>query len=317
MSNANFYKGIAFALGACLIWGLIFVVPLFMEEYSPLEIALGRFVFYGVISLSILSIERLRGGCDLPKSVWLKAFYYSVFPSIIYYTSLVLSLRYATPAICALILGISPITIAFYGNWKEKECSYKSLILPSIFILVGLGLINVPHFQATLSPLNFAFGLVCSCISLLTWSWYVVANSRFLKANPHVASGNWSTVLGVTTLAWTAITALFIGIFFRDGYDFDKYLTFDSNLSQYLAGCFILGLFCSWLGAYLWNRASCYLPVSLAGQLTIFETIFGLIFIYTLEQRLPPLMESVGIAILLSAVIYGIRSSSQVIQAGV
>ena len=50
---------------------------------------------------------------------------------------------------------------------------------------------------------------------------------------------------------------------------------------------------------------------SFAGQLTILETVFGLILIYILEQRLPPVVESIGIVLFLAAIIYGIRQSAQ------
>ncbi len=51
--------------------------------------------------------------------------------------------------------------------------------------------------------------------------------------------------------------------------------------------------------------------MSFAGQLTIFETIFGLLFIYLFEQRLPNLLECLGIALFLIAIGEGIRQSSK------
>jgi hypothetical protein len=48
----------------------------------------------------------------------------------------------------------------------------------------------------------------------------------------------------------------------------------------------------------------------LAGQLTIFETIFGVLFVYLLNQHLPPLIESLGISILLISVLWSHLPSS-------
>jgi len=42
----------------------------------------------------------------------------------------------------------------------------------------------------------------------------------------------------------------------------------------------------------------------------IFETIFGVLFVYILNQQLPSLMEFSGITLLLSTVVYGIRTLS-------
>ena len=301
------FKGIAFALGACFIWGLIFVVPGFMSEFSPIEVTLGRFLVYGLVSSLFFCKSKLQGSCNYSRVIWIKALYFSLVMTIGYYTLLVLALRYATPAMGALILGISPITIAFYGNWKEKETTFRSLIIPSILILLGLVIINVPQIEASSDISSYIFGLICGFLALIAWSWFVVANARFLKQNPKVRSNDWSTLMGVATLAWVFIFALFLSVFFEDQLHMEKYLTPGPELTRFLIGSAILGLLCSWVGAFLWNRASLYLPVSLAGQLTIFETIFGVLFVYILERHLPPLTESIGIAILLIAIVYGIR----------
>jgi drug/metabolite transporter (DMT)-like permease len=306
-------KGIVFALAACFIWGLIFIVPQFMDGFSAVEIAIGRYTFFGTISILLLLKAWLQNTCRYPLAIWFKALYFAVASSFGYYICLVLGLRYSSPAICALILGISPISIAFYGNWKQKECSFKSLILPSILIFVGLVIINYPHFIESDSPSNYALGLLCAFCSLMIWSWYVVANSKFLKDHPEVLSSDWSTLMGVSTMFGVAIMALFFGIFVADQEIMEKYKTFNPALVNFLLGSATLGFMCSWVGGFLWNRASVYLPVALAGQMTIFETIFGLIFVCLLEQRVPPYMECFGIALLLTAIVFGIRLFSKTV----
>ncbi len=304
-------RGIIFALGACFVWGLIFIVPQFLEDFTSIEVAMGRYFFYGIASLAIFCREWLAGMCRYPRFVWIKAARLAVVASFGYYIWLVMALRYATPAVCALVLGISPIAIAFYGNWTQKECSYRSLMLPSFLILLGLVIINAPHLTASESPYEFLLGIICSLMCLTSWSWYVVANSRFLKEHPEISGGEWSSMLGVTTLGWVGVFGLVFGLLPTGQIDMQKFMHLDASLMTFLVGCAILGLVCSWVGAFLWNRASFYLPVSLAGQLTIFETIFGLVFVFMLEQRLPPPTELGGIMLLLGAVIYGIRQSGQ------
>lgn len=46
--------GIIFALGACLIWSLTFVIPGLLKGFSGTEIVVFRYLFYGVASLSLL-----------------------------------------------------------------------------------------------------------------------------------------------------------------------------------------------------------------------------------------------------------------------
>lgn len=293
-------KGVSYALAACFIWGLIFVVPLFMEGFSPIEITLGRYFFYGAISSLIFLRGRMTGGFRFPFSTWKKALSFSFAATIGYYIFFVLSLRFATPAITALILGISPIAIAILGNWKEKEISYRTLVLPSLLLFTGLVIINYPHITQSEAPELFLLGLICCLGALFSWSWFVVANSRFLKKHPEVPSGQWSTALGVATLFWVALLGIFWGSVQTS---LEKFSFFSPMLTSFLIGSATLGILCSWVGAFLWNRASLYLSVSAAGQMTIFETIFGLIFVSFLEKRLPPKLEFLGICLILSSII--------------
>ena len=304
------FKGVLFALGACLVWGLIFVVPGFMAEFSSIEIALGRYSFYGLISLIFFLKAKVRKKFNYPSVIWFKGLYFSL--SIVgYYTALVFSLRYASPAIAALILGVSPITIAFYGNWKRKEITFKSLFTPSIMIIIGLVIINIPHFQQTSSPASYILGIGCALISLGSWTWYVVANAHFLKHHPHVSSGDWSTLMGVSMLFWVFLMITFLSLFCDPQLHLEMFQSLNNESIRFLGGSAILGLLCSWVGAFLWNQASLRLPTPLAGQLTVFETIFGVIFVYLLAQSLPSPLEIIGMVILFIAVLYCIRKFSK------
>jgi len=304
------FQGITYALSACCIWGLIYVVPQFMTGFSSFEVVLGCYLFYGAVS-SLMFAKSLYKGIRYPKSIWMNALILSLVSTIVYYTFVVLALRYSSPAMCTLILGISPITIAFYSNWQQREICFKSLVVPSILILLGLAIINVPYLEATVSVHDYLLGLIFSFCALVSWTWYVVANSRFLKEHPQVRSGNWTTLVGVATLFWVVVFALIIGIFFNDQLKVEKYITWNEELIRFLIGSAILGYICSWLGAYLWNKAATRLPVFLAGQLTVFETIFGVTFVYFVSWQYPTPLESLGIITLLSAVLYGIRRFAQ------
>lgn len=305
-------KGIAYALGACFIWGMIFAIPLFMEGFSPIEIALGRYLVYGTLSLTILARALLQGSCSYPPSIWSRAIVFSFVLSLGYYPALILSIRYANAAVAALISGLAPIAIAFYGNWRERECSFRSLIFPSALILSGLALINLPHLQNSSVPSEYLIGLACGLLSLCAWVGYVVFNSRFLKQNPQVAPADWTTLIGVGTLFWTALSFLIISLFYFDYLDPTKYDINDPDFVAFVICCVLLGLICSWLAQFFWNKASVYLPVSLAGQITVCETVFALCFVYAVEQRIPPLMEVLGIVLFLIAVLLALREFAQI-----
>ncbi len=300
-------KGILYALGACIFWGLIFVIPQFMTGFSPLEITLGRYFFFGAVSSLIFFKDFIKGRCRYPKHIWFKALPLSLASTFLYYIFLILALRYSSPPICALVLGISPVTIALYGNWKQKEIPYRQLIIPSILLTAGLVMVNVPHLETTAMPLIYCLGLFYLLISLSSWSWYVVVNSKFLKSHPKVSSSDWVTMVGVATLGWVLVLSIILIPFCSSQIDCNKFFTHSDELERFLIGAAILGLLCSWVGNFLWNKATLYLPVSLAGQLTIFETIFGVTYLFAINQSLPSPIEGIGMVLMLSAILYAIR----------
>lgn len=299
--------GIAFVLAACFIWGLIFVVPQYMSGFSAIEVVLGRYLVYGLISSIIFLKTTRQKPHTQSRKVWKNALRLSFAATIGYYTCVVLSLRYAAPADCALILGVGPVVIAFYGNWKQKEIPNKNLIFPSFLILLGLAIINVPHFEETANRMSYLFGITCAILALLSFSWFIVANDKFLKNHRTISPADWSTIMGVSALFWVTIFTASLTFFFNDQLEIEKYTTPSDELTQFIIGSCILGILCSWVGGYLWNKAGPYLPISLSGQLTIFETIFGLIFVYSIENTLPQALEAFGIVILLIAVVYAIN----------
>lgn len=300
-------KGIVFALTACLIWGLIFVVPLYMEGYTSLEVAMGRYVVYSLISLCIF----LKKSFKLPLAIWIKGLSFSFFSTFGYYLLLILGIRDASAQMAALIVGLAPITISFYGNLKKRETGFRYLLLPAILIIAGLLTINLPQLNQTEEPANYLIGIAASFGSLIVWTWYVVANADFLKTNRDVASSDWSTIIGTTSLFWVILIGGMATLSFPEYFNIQKFISSDTELFNFISGSLILGVLCSWLGAYLWNRASLYLPVSFAGQLTLFETIFGILYVYLLSQSLPPLSEVIGLALFFIAILYAIRHSLQ------
>jgi drug/metabolite transporter (DMT)-like permease len=203
-------------------------------------------------------------------------------------------------------LGISPISIALYGNLKQKTFSFRSLVLPCILIAIGLALVNLEAFEST-SHINsmseYILGLSFGFTALLIWTLFAVYNAKILDKHPALASGDWVTMLGFTTLIWVILIVTGLSFLPDSPLDFAKYSTVDPAFQRFLLGNAILGIFCSWLGSYLWNRASTLLPVSILGQLIIFETIFGLIFVHLFKDEWPSGFSFLGMSMMLFGIV--------------
>ena len=69
-----------------------------------------------------------------------------------------------------------------------------------------------------------------------------------------------------------------------------------------------LALFASVIGNGFWNAASRRLPLSLSGQMIVFETLFAFLYGFIWEQRGPSLIELLAIALMITSVIWCVRA---------
>jgi drug/metabolite transporter (DMT)-like permease len=311
------FMGTLFAICACFIWGTIFVIPQFLHEFSSLEIALGRYLAYGLISCVLFFRKGLFQLKNYPKNTWKTAFLFAIFSNLFYYPPLIIGIRYATAPVTVLIVGLCPLLVALYGNFKAKECSFRSLIIPAIWILAGILLVNgaeVDWSFSSSSPFEYFLGIIGALSALFAWTFFAVQNAQFLKTNPHFSRSEWSTLIGLTTLICTFILVLTLGFIKNSGIDLHKFIDFPSStLSKYFLGIAFLGLVCSWVGSFLWNEASSHLPLSVMGPLIIFETIFGLLFVFIVEKKIPSALEIGGVCAMLwgiASILYLFRKSS-------
>ncbi len=69
----------------------------------------------------------------------------------------------------------------------------------------------------------------------------------------------------------------------------------------------LLALGASVIGNHLWNVASRRVPVTLSGQLILFETLFALLYGFIYKQQLPRPLEAAAIVLLIAGVCWSVR----------
>lgn len=307
-------RGIAYIILACLIWGSIFIIPRFMSEFDSFEVSLGRYFFYGTVSLLFLAYNRFNLFSKIDSALWWRAFWLGLAGNILYYFVLVVCMRDAGAGISALMLGVSPITIALYGNWRSKESRLRNLVIPSIVTAIGLILVNLPAFERSAMEgtlVTYAVGLLAGFMALGLWTWYAVSSKIVLTRYPSVSASEWSTLLGFATLiSLVAVMGIYL-YFIWDSPHLSLYMRWSGELQTFLLGSAFLGIPCSWMGFYLWSKGSYLLPVSLSGQLMIFETLFGLCFVHLLDQHLPTPVEWLGMLAMLGGILAALLLTKQ------
>src|ERR671913_537672 len=101
-------RGIAAGAGGGLLWGLAFLVPMLLETVSAVDLALGRYLVYGLLSAALLR-SRLDGGA------WRSALLLAVTGHVGYYVLLVVAIEHAGAPLAAIVVGAIPVSVAVAG----------------------------------------------------------------------------------------------------------------------------------------------------------------------------------------------------------
>lgn len=307
--------GVVCGLLAGAMWGMVFIVPELLSAFTPLEMAVGRYVAYGAIAF-VLMLPRLRNLIGrLERSDYLALLRHALAGNIVYYMFLALGVKLAGVAPTSLIIGVLPIAVTLMGRNDHGAVPLRQLAMPLLVTAAGIACINIDVFQhasaAGASLATTVIGVLCATGALLCWSWYTLDNARYLKRNPHYSSAEWSALYGLSSgLIALVIGAAAFAIFHGEvtgaagaasGRDWTLYWICNG----------LLALGASVIGNHLWNVASRRVPITLSGQLILFETLFALLYGFIYKQQFPRPLETAAIVLLIAGVTWSMHVHAQ------
>lgn len=294
--------GVLAAVFAAFAWSLGFIAPYVIGPYSIYDLAVGRFLISGILALCILlaAPSQLRGLTALD---WLVAAWLGLIGYVGYFLTIAAAVIYAGPVVPPAFVATVPVVLAIIGNFGPDRISWRSLVPPLALALVGLLLVNAQGFtRHTDTPLGHTLlGMGFSIAAVALWTLFGISNQAALRKRP-----------GMGALTWTGLMmvggALEVMAFIPLGLSLDLFhvprLGLHWNMVEPL---FFSALALAVLGSigasWAWSIATRRLPIGLAGQLIVTETIFATIFGLIARQRWPSVYEACGIALLLVGVI--------------
>jgi hypothetical protein len=145
-------EGVACALGAGLLWGLVFVVPLMLPDYPPAMLSFGRYLGFGVIAL-LLAWADLPHLQQLRWPDWQRAFELALVGNILYYLFLSAAIQLADAPLPTMLIGTLPIVIAIVSNFGSEALPWRRLLPSLAVIAIGIVLVN-SHEMALLGEVS-------------------------------------------------------------------------------------------------------------------------------------------------------------------
>ncbi|MDG2526346.1 DMT family transporter [Stenotrophomonas sp. HITSZ_GD] len=292
--------GVTSGVIAGALWGLVFLAPQWLRDFTPLQMSVSRYLAYGLIALLVLAPRWRRAVAPMRAADWWTLAWLSLLGNLLYYVLLGTAVQWAGGAAASLIIGLLPVSVTLVGSRAAGAMRLSALAWPLAACVLGVALVAVQalagaHDDAHGLGTRLA-GLACAFGALLSWTAYSVGNARWLSRRPEISSQDGSLLTGVVTGALALLGAVPA---FVSGATHAP-----ADWARFWGVALVIALFASVIGNALWNRSSRLLPLTLVGQMIVFETVFALLYGFLWEQRWPSLLEALAIACLLAGV-YG------------
>jgi len=305
--------GVLYALGAGLIWGIVFITPLLLPQYPGTLLAFGRYLAFGLIAIPLgwQARSSLRA---LAREDWIEAFKLSLVGNILYYSALASAIQLAGAPLPTMVIGTLPVVIALVSNSSERTVPWSRLGPALLVLTAGIMLVNQTELQRALrlagNPWHYAAGAGFAVLATACWTWYPVRNARWLRARPALTAATWATAQGLATLPLALAGMVLASIYYHLLVPNPLDLPLGPEPQRFIFWMLALGLLASWLGTLLWNAAAMRLPTSLSGQLIVFETLSALGYAWLLRREWPDAVTLAGVGLLVAGVILGVRAFS-------
>jgi drug/metabolite transporter (DMT)-like permease len=303
MSSRDRLVGTACGVGAGAMWGLVFLAPKVAPDASPMLMSAGRYLAYGLIAGLLLAPRWRTVAALLDAKAWRALAWLSLAGNIVYYLFLVVSVHFAGVAASALIVGMVPVVVAVWGLRAPDAPPLRKVgppILLAALAVVLIGWESLSREAAGRDMVSVLIGLGCGLAALLSWSAYAVGNSRWMARLPQVSAHDWSLLTGVVTGGFALLLAVpaVLGAGEASG---DQW----ARLAAVSVGVAVLA---SIVGNAFWNQASRLLPLSMLGQMIVFETLFAFLYGYLWEGRGPTVIEIVAMVLMIVSVVWCLRA---------
>ena len=300
----NIPRGVTYAALAGAFWGTMLLVPALLPEFSPLAITSARFMLYGLMSLVIVLPMARKLWPRVTRSDMAALMYLGLAGSILYLILMATGVQWAGMAITTLIIGMVPLSIPLLSRKQAGAIPLRRLLGPMLTVCAGMVLINAHELlnasaQGDRSMWRVLAGAASALVALIIWSIYAIRNAQYLQsgrftalewsAMSGVAVGIWSIMLWPLALWWQSRSGLVIS---------------DERWQMFWLVNLAVSILASLFGNWMWNAATRLLPISLSGQMIVFETLFALSYSFIYLQRGPSWQELAAAALMIGGVLW-------------
>lgn len=302
MRSNTILQGIFYGALAGAAWGLVFLAPELTRAFSPWQLTAGRYLAYGLFA-AVLIAPRLRKLLPhLGRAEWRALVWLSLLGNVVYYVFLASAVQLGGMAMTSLVIGFLPVAVTIIGSRGHGALPLRKLA-PSLALgLAGIACVawqSLGSGAVGASTGGFGDGVIgffCALAALVSWTAYAVGNSRWLGRLQAISAHDWNLLIGVIT----GLLSLFVAI---PAFTIMLQPHPQSEWWHFIGVSAGVAIFASLFGNACWNKASRLLPLTMIGQMILFETLFALLYGFLWEQRWPSLLEIAAMVLVTASVL--------------
>jgi drug/metabolite transporter (DMT)-like permease len=306
------WSGIACGVAAGALWGMVFIVPVLLPAFSPVELAVGRYIAYGAIALGMAAPQLGRLLRKLDSSDLKAMVRQALTGNIVYYIFLALGVKLAGVPATSLIVGMLPVSVILLGRNDHGAARLRDMALPLLLIGGAVLCMNADVFSASASGGTSAagkgLGIACAAGALACWTYYALDNARFLKRNQHFTGAEWSMLYGLSSGAIALLIGAVAFVFVGGQITGAAGAASGRDWGHFAVVNLLLALGASVIGNHLWNVASRRVPVTLCGTLILSETMFAFLYGFIYQGRMPRMLEALAMVLMVGGTIWSVRA---------
>ncbi|AMO55533.1 EamA family transporter [Endozoicomonas montiporae] len=285
-------KGLFLPVLASSLLGLLCILPLWLIDFSAVEIVFGRFLVFGLLILLVLPFRRdalKRYDIAEPRCRWQNGVILALTGHIGYYLFLILSIRSLGGLAACLLVATLPVLFNFSSRRQACSSTQKLSLLILFCSLILLMFDKAALVEDSTDKDQFATGVIWLLLAGVCWLcaanrqvWIVRACSGLDRSNHLMMSGLCTSLALILLLPLTL---------FGEG-EWRLFSESDGR-SWYLFwfAMLIAGAFCTLLARVIWNNRLAYGSDSFRAKVMISEPLMIGLLYFLLESRWPDTVE--------------------------
>ena len=298
-------KGLLFAIGSGALWGALLVLPLWLTDFSASDITGGRFLFFSGFTLVLVMLYRRDSLRYLNNGGIWHFLRIALFGNLFFYLMLVASIKYIGAVPACVLVGVLPMIGWRYvdsGTQSEKEF-LPVLALICLAMLFAVASQDKPVTHEAFDP--WLPGVMFLLAAATSWLYSASRQYQMARLHPEIDTSDHFLLTGMLVIPGLLMMSplLFSGdsIF---GLDISEHSYERSRLFWVsMLGMAGLGTL---LARLLWKQCARREPYNQMHWHSLWKSVFGLAYVFLLEQRWPDTLELCSLTCFgLGVIIYG------------